>query len=67
MKEHRVKRKDRKKCQHCGKTFEVRRWWQKFCSEYCRNSYHNKERLKIVRAHKSGIDNDYEGEGNKDG
>ena len=29
------------KCKYCGEEFDPIRKWQTFCSEKCRNNYHN--------------------------
>lgn len=41
-------------CQHCGKEFEKRTSWQKFCSENCRLEFHgmNKNDAKRIGAKK---------------
>ena len=45
MKENQERKKEKefRICKGCGKEFEVKRWWQKFCKIRCRNTYHNNE------------------------
>lgn len=33
------------KCEFCGDSFEPKRSWGKFCSDKCRNNFHNDKKL----------------------
>lgn len=37
------------KCQTCQDEFEAKRAWSKFCSEKCRNTFHNGKRDIIIK------------------
>lgn len=46
-----------KYCEHCGKPFESRKYWQKFCSVSCRMAYHYETKIKPKRSQDGTTDN----------
>lgn len=43
-----MKKYDEINCKKCGKTFQKTHYAMKFCSNECRNNYHNDERAKLI-------------------
>ena len=41
-------------CDECGRPYERRTRWQRFCGEHCRNVYHNRNRRGVPPDTKTG-------------
>jgi len=47
-------------CKQCGTRYQKRRHWQLFCTDICKQKWHNEQREKILRAAKLlGLNSDH--------